>query len=91
MPSRRQRSRENPLKQLPRAFAPQVRKRRALHDAELPLRWLSILLRLLEKILPRAARPLRGSPQRGFGDISRRGCLNAIRREPIAMSDPSAS
>jgi len=40
---------------------PQVRKRRALHDAELPLRGFSILLRLLQKILPRALSPIGGA------------------------------
>src|ERR1700719_225167 len=66
------------FQKLPRAFPPQIRKRRALHDSELPLCRLSILLRLLQKILPRPPRPARGALQRRFGDRSRRRRLDAF-------------
>src|SRR5215475_8079702 len=49
------------LKKLPSALLPQIRKRRALHDAELPLSDFPIALRLLQEILSSAPRPLSGA------------------------------
>src|SRR3989442_14088895 len=75
------------------AFAPQVRKRRALHDAELPLRrWLAVptgvgtrvlrrtlvALGELLKMVASAARPGRSALEGGFGFFARRRRLNAF-------------
>ena len=66
------------IEKLARAFAPQVLKRRALHDAELPLVEIAVSAGAFLKMVARAARPGSGALEGGFGYFTRRGRLNAF-------------
>src|SRR5436309_1336344 len=66
------------IEKLPRAFAAQVGKSSALHDAELQLRQIAVPASLFKKISAGAAGPFRGATERGFGFAARRGGLDAL-------------
>ncbi len=60
------------------AFAAQVGKRGALHDAELPLRQTAIFRSMLQKIIASALRPGSGAFESCFGDGARSGGFDAF-------------
>jgi hypothetical protein len=66
------------IEKLTRAFAPQIGKGRALHDAELPLGKIAIVSGLFEEIRARALCPLRGALERGLRFLAGRGRFDAL-------------
>src|SRR5260370_35043595 len=73
------------VKQLPRAFPPEVGKGRALHDAKLKLRGSvsgrvkgTIPRSAFLKMFAGTARPFAGALHRGCGMVARRGGLDAL-------------
>src|SRR5579885_2754380 len=66
------------IEELTGALPAQIGKGGALHDAELPLRKLSVAAGALKKIPARAARPACRSSQRGLRRFARRGSLDAF-------------
>src|SRR6516162_3270532 len=59
------------FEQPPRALAAQVGIRRALHDAKLPLRWVTVAVGGFEETVPGATGPVGGALERSFSDIAR--------------------
>src|SRR6266704_4738637 len=66
------------IEKLPRAFTAQIRKRRALHDAELPLTEISVASRAFLKIDAPAPRPFCCALQRDFGFFAGRRRFDAF-------------
>src|SRR5204862_3788652 len=66
------------FKKLASALAPQISKRRALHDAELPLAEIAVTASAFLKIDAGAAGPLGSALQRGFGFFAGRGRFDAL-------------
>src|SRR6266851_7001444 len=60
------------------AFAAQIGKGGALHDAELPLAEIAVAPRALLKIVARAASPFRRALQRGFRFLAGRRRFDAL-------------
>src|SRR5437016_2761131 len=71
-------SRKIEIEKLPRTFATQIGKRRALHDAELPLAGFAVALRTFLKTVARAASPFRGALERGFRLVPGRRRFDAL-------------
>src|SRR5229473_7459003 len=66
------------IQNLPRTLTAQVGKRRALHDAELPLGKIAIVRGLFEEIRARTLGPRRGALERGFRFLTWRGRFDAF-------------
>src|ERR1700674_680604 len=66
------------IEKLPRTFATQIGKRRALHDAELPLVGISVAPRAFLKIDARALRPFCGALERSFRFLAGRRRFDAL-------------
>src|SRR5580704_65372 len=69
---------ESQFQKLSRTLAPQIRKRRALHNSKLPLCQVSVTVGVVQKILPRSSRPRCGPLQSSLCHFSRRRRLDAF-------------